>query len=83
MGNMREKYSDTISPNAFVVWIRIIIIIKEDRGSNPHQPCCVNRTTFKLITCFVYSFLDLIINKNFRKKVTDVEIPSKSLNTFF
>ena len=39
--------------------------------------------TCKLISCFIYSFLDLIVNNFFRKKVTDVEIPSKSLNTFF
>ena len=39
--------------------------------------------TCKLISCFVYSFLDLIINTVLGKKVTDVEIPYKSLNTFF
>ena len=39
--------------------------------------------TCKLISCFVYPFLDPVINIFFGKKVSDVEIPSKSLNTFF
>ena len=29
LGNMKDKCSDTISPNAFVIWISIRIIIKE------------------------------------------------------